>query len=410
MDNKSRQYILPIGPIHPAFKEPVMFEFEIEGEKILDVDVRLGFNHRGIEWMGLHRNPIQIIYLAERVCGICSFCHPFAFCRAIENLANIEVPERAEYIRVIIAEIERIHSHILWAGVLAHEMGFDSLLYLSWKIREKVMDITELLTGNRITKGILMIGGVRRNINEKQIKKIEEMIRYYRKNLKILKDVFLYDPTVLARTKGVGILSKEDALKLCAVGPTARASGVSKDVRQDQAYAAYADLDFKAVTPEKFTGKITGDVFDRIVVRLFELEQSLDIIEECIEKIPNGKILSEEKIPLLMQKLKVSGEGLGRHEAPRGEVIHYVKMTGKEEPYTWKIRPPTYNNISSWKPMLIGEQIADIPIVAVSIDPCISCTDRVAVVRNGKRKILTKEFLHELSIKKTKKIKRENGN
>ena len=402
-------YTLPIGPIHPALKEPVMFEFEIDGEKIVNVDVKAGQVHRGIEWIGTQRNPIQILYLAERICGICNISHPFAYCRAVENIADVEVPEKAEYIRVIIAELERIHSHILWAGVAAHEVGFDSVLYLSWRLRENVMDLIEYLTGNRVTKAMFTIGGVRRDITKDQYPKIENTIKYYRENMGKLKHVFLDDKTFKLRCRDCGILTKNNALKLCAVGPTTRASGVKKDVRVDQAYSAYGDLDIDYITPDLLTGEVKGDVYDRIVVRLLEVEQSLDLIEQCLDRMPvSGNIAAEEKIPKLLAMLKkAEGEDVGRHEAPRGEVIHYVKLTGEEHPYTWKVRAPTYNNILPWIPMLLGEQIADIPIVAASTDPCLSCTNRVAIVENGKKNILTDEDLHRLSVEKTRRLMRK---
>lgn len=397
------KYTLPIGPIHPALKEPILFEFEMNGERIANVDIKPGHNHRGIEWAGMRRNPIQIIYLAERICGICSASHPFAFCMAMENAANIPVPDRAQYIRTIIAELERIHSHILWAGVAAHELGFDSVLYLTWRVREKVLDILEYLTGNRINYAMYMIGGIRRDITDEQVPKIREALNYYKGLLEKLGNIFLKDPTIRMRTRNVGVLTKEEALKLCAVGPTTRASGVGKDVRQDYAYAAYTDLDVKAITPDMLTGKVIGDVYDRIIVRLLEIKQSVDIIEECLKNMPSGEIMSEPKIPKLLINLKKAvGEGIGRHEAPRGEVFHYVKLDGKENPYTWKARAPTYNNLLSWIPMLVGEQIADIPIVVASTDPCISCTDRVAVIRKNKKDILTKEILHKMCVEKTK--------
>ena len=401
-------YTLPIGPIHPALKEPISFEFELDGEKIVNVDIKLGQIHRGIEWIGTHRNPVQIIYLAERICGICNISHPFAFCRAVENIANIELPERAAYIRSIVAELERIHSHILWAGVAAHEIGFDSVLYLTWRMREKVLDLIEYLTGNRITKAMFMIGGVRRNITKEQYPKISETLEYYKKNLGKLKHVFLDDKTIQLRSKKCGILTKEEALKLCAVGPTARASGVKKDVRVDQAYAAYGDLDIKAITPDILTGEVNGDVYDRIIVRLLEVGQSVDLIQQCIDQLPSGDILAEQKIPKLLAILKkTEGEGIGRHEAPRGEVIHYVKLDGKNaEPYTWRVRAPTYNNLMAWIPMLMNEQIADIPIVVASTDPCLSCTNRVVIIHDGKKEILNKEDLYRLSVEKTRRIKK----
>jgi len=400
-------YSIPIGPVHPSLKEPITFNFEIYGERIENVNLAPGDNHRGIEFMGMQRNPIQIIYLAERICGICSASHPFAFCRAVENAAGIEIPERAQYIRVIIAELERIHSHILWAGVAAHELGFDSVLYLSWRAREEVLDLLEYLTGNRINYGVFMIGGVRRDISEEQIPRIRKTLGYYKDIYSKIEDIFLNDPTIALRTKNVGVLTKEDALNFCAVGPTARASGVKKDIRQDQPYSAYADLEVKAITPDILTGVVNGDVYDRIIVRLLELVQSIQIIEQCLENMPAGEIVAEKKLVKLLNQLKkAKGEGIGRHEAPRGECIHYVKLNESEFPEVWKARAPTYNNLMSWVPMLLGQQIADIPIVIASIDPCIACMDRVTILNkdNGQKKVLTKKDLHELSVQKTRRI------
>ena len=399
-------YNMPICPIHPALKEPVAFEFEIDGERIVDVDVSLGHVHRTVEWAATKRNPIQILYLAERICGICSYCHPGAFTLAVENIANIEVPERAEYLRVIQAELERICSHVLWAGVAAHEIGFDSVLFLTWQIREKVLDLTEYLTGNRITKGIITIGGVRRDITKEHHPKIFATLNYLKDNFEKLRKVYLDDKTFKMRAQGCGILTKEDALKLCAVGPTARGSGVKKDVRVNQAYFSFADLDIECITPDVITGEVNGDVYDRIIVRLLEVKQSIDLIEQCIDKMPDGDIVSEPKVAKILTMLKkAGGESIGRMEAPRGEVIHYVKLVEDEEyPFTWKVRAPTYNNIMPWVPMLKGEQIADIPIVAASTDPCMSCTNRVAIVDSGKKYELNKEELHRLSVEKTRRL------
>ena len=399
-------YKLPIGPIHPALKEPVMFKFEIDGEKIIDVDVELGHVHRAIEWTGMRRNPIQIIYLAERICGICSFVHPMAFCRAVENACDIQVPERADYLRVVHGELERIASHLLWAGVAAHEVGFDTVLYLTWEIREKILDLIEYLTGNRVTKAILTIGGVRRDITPDHYPKINETLKYLKDNFEKLRHTFLDDKTFKMRSKGCGILTYEDALRLCAVGPTTRASGVKKDVRADQPYAAYSDLDVDYITPDKLTGEVNGDVYDRIIVRLLEVKQSIELIERAIDQMPTGNLVSEPKIPKLLNYIKkTAGEGIGRDEAPRGEVIHYIKFDGENEhPFTWKVRASTYNNILPWIPMLKGEQIADIPIVAASTDPCMSCTNRVIIINKNKKYMLNKEQLHNLSIKKTRRL------
>ena len=402
------KYEIPIGPIHPALKEPILLQLTVEGEEIKDVDVIASQNHRGIEWIGMNRNnPVQSIYIAERICGICNISHPAAVILAVEEAMNMEVPDRAQYIRVIQCELERIHSHLLWAGVAAHEIGFDSLLHYTWKVREKVMDILELVNGNRVTKAIMMYGGVRRDIKKEHIPKIKKMLEYYKEGFNKLAKFFLEDKTIEMRTRNVGILTKEDALKLSAIGPTARASGVKKDVRQDQPYFAYPDFDVKAITPDMFTGEVVGDTYDRIVVRLLEVKQSVEIIERALDEMPSGDILAEPKlVKLLMDLKKAEGEGVGRHEAPRGEVIHYVKLKKDFEPFfSWKVRAPTYSNIMSWIPMLKGCQIADAPIVAASIDPCISCTNRVIRINNdGKREIIGGDELHRLSVKKTKRL------
>ena len=408
---ENRTFEIPIGPVHPALKEQIRFTFQVEGERIVGVDIKPGFAHRGIEFMGMHRNLIQVLYLAERICGICSISHPIALIQAVENAAGIEVPPRAQYIRVIVAELERIHSHLLWAGVAAHELGFDTLLHLTWKVREKVLDILEELTGNRVNYAIPIYGGVRRDIAAEQYPRVQDMIRYYRGLFEELCDRFLNDASVEARTRDVGVLEPEEAEELCAVGPTARASGLRKDVRQDWPYLVYGDLEVKAITPEDYGLETRGDVYDRIVVRLLEVGQSLSIIERCLEEMPEGEITSIPKIPALLAQLKkAEGEGIGRHEAPRGEVIHYVRLeAGVEAPVVWKVKAPTYSNLLSWYPMFEDQEIADIPIVTASIDPCICCLDRVHIVRGRSEQVMWKEELLKLSWEKTRKIVMGNG-
>ena len=402
-------FTIPVGPIHPAVHEPVRLDLTIDGEEILDVDIIAGQVHRGIEWLGMNRNnAIQNIYLAERICGICSATHPFSFVQACERAANIEVPKRADYIRTIVAEIERIHSHLLWAGVAAHEIGFDSVFYLVWRVREEIMDLTEYITGHRNTKAMYMIGGVRRDIVKEQFPRIRQSLEYYKSIFGQLKTVFLDDVTIKLRTRNIGILTKEDALRFSVAGPTVRASGVPKDVRQDQAFGAYADLNVKAITPDIVTGTVVGDVYDRIIVRLLEVKQSVEIIEQCLEGIPEGEITSEPKLVKLLATLKkAEGEGVGRTEAPRGECFHYVRMAAGEETLAnWKVRAPTYANLMPIPFMLKGGQIADVPITFASIDPCISCTNRAMVmdIGTGRKFSLENEDLHKLSIEKTRRL------
>ena len=286
---------IPIGPIHPALKEPIRLTFRVRGERIVGVEIRTGFAHRGIEFMGMRqgRNLIQILYLAERICGICSVSHPIAFTQAVERAAGIEVPPRAQYIRVIISELERIHSHLLWAGVAAHELGFDTLLHLTWRVREKVLDILEELSGNRIDYAIPIFGGVRRDITPEQYPKVWEALRYYRGLLEQLLDAFLNDPTVRARTRGVGVLEPKEAEELCAVGPTARASGLRKVVRQDRPYLAYSDFEVKALTPEDYGLTPKGEeAFWRW----------------ALSPVPRVRLLRYELVPTLFVLLTLSPE------------------------------------------------------------------------------------------------------
>jgi len=404
-------YTIPVGPIHPALKEPIQLMLEIEGEKVVNADVLVGQVHRSIEWLGMNRNnPVQTLYLAERICGICNICHPFCLAMAVEQAANITVPDRAEYIRVIAAEMERIHSHILWAGVAAHEIGFDTVFYLTWRVREEIMDIIEYVFGNRVTKAVLQFGGVRRDITAEQLPRIRKSLDYYKSIFEHLRRIFLEDKTVRMRTRNVGILGTEDALKLLAVGPTGRASGVPKDVRQDQPYSAYADLNVKAITPDIITGTVVGDVYDRIIVRLLEVKQAVEIIEECIARMPEGPIMSETKMPRLLKLLTdAAGEGVARVEAPRGEDIHYVRMeAGQSTLATWKVRAPTYVNLVCVPTILKGMQIADVPITFASLDPCMSCTNRVAITdrATGRKSVVGYEELHRLSVEKTKELQR----
>lgn len=407
MSSKKAPYELPIGPIHPALKEPINFSFTMNGEVVEEVDFEPGRAHRGIEWMGMRRNPVQIIHLCDRICGICGVSHALAFAQAIEQIANVEVPDRAYFVRTIIAEFERIQSHLLWAGVAAHELGFDTLFYLAWQVREESLDLIEYITGNRINYGIIQLGGTRRDITPDMFPRIEQGLKYYEDLFEKMVNLFLNDKTIHMRCRNSGVLSKKRALELGTVGPTSRASGLAMDVRKDSPYAAYGDVDFDVILPDVYGNETIGDVYDRIVVRLYEIPQSISIIRQCMAQMPDGPVLAEEKYAKLLLNLKkAAGEAFGRVEAPRGEDLHYVRMNGKQEPpEMWKVKASTYSNQMAWIEILRGEQIADIPIIVASIDPCMSCTDRVAVINHeGEGSILTKEYLHRLSVEKTRRM------
>lgn len=410
--SKSTTYKLQIGPTHPAFKEPIRFEFEVDGERILNCDIDMGYTHRGIEKVIVQRNFIQAIYLLERVCGICSFSHPMAYCLAIENAAQIDVPPRAKYIRTIIGELERLHSHLLWTGVAAHEIGFDTLFYYTWDIREKVMDAMEAITGNRVNYAMLTIGGVRRDITEDLLPFLKSTVSYYEELYTKTAEILLDDVSIKLRSEGVGVLTYEQAVNLCAVGPTARASGLAKDVRVDYPVNAYPDIKWlKAITPRDFGKEPKGDVYDRFIVRVLEMKQSIDIIEFCIDNMPDGLIATETNAIKLINSLKkVESEGIGRYEAPRGEVTHYHILDKREGPVCSKVKAPTYSNIIAWIPMFNGAEIADIPLIMSAIDPCIACADRMSMVSPGGKKFhMSSSDLRNLSLKKMDKIRGIKG-
>jgi len=392
--HNSKDFKIPIGPQHPALKEPEGFSVALKGEKILGVDIRLGYNHRGIEKAAEERTYIQDIYLIERVCGICSHSHSTCFIQAVEEIAGLAVPRRALYIRTIIGELERIHSHLLWLGVAGHEIGFDTLLMYSWRDREVVMDILASITGNRVNYGMNTIGGVRRDISPEQSQEILIALDILEERTKYYIEIATQESTIIKRLSGVGVLSREDVLRLDAVGPTARASGVKRDVRADDPYAAYGELEFKVITDERC------DVYGRTVVRVKELMESYKIIRQALKNLPDGPIAikAPRKIP--------AGEALSRYEAPRGEDVHYVRANGTEKPERVKIRAPTLANIQAVKHMLRDRYLADMPIVIAAIDPCFSCTDRRIALKEQESatgKIISWPALHAYSLEWYKK-------
>lgn len=387
--HNSEEFKIPIGPQHPALKEPESFSLALKGEKILGVDIRLGYNHRGIEKACEERTYIQDLYLIERICGICSHAHSTCFVQAVEEIAGLAVPERALYIRTLVAELERIHSHLLWLGVAGHEIGFDTLLMYTWRDREIVMDILATLTGNRVNYGINTIGGVRRDLDEKQRQEILSGVNILEERTKYYIEVATEETTIIERLSGVGVLSKEIALKLDAVGPTARASGISRDVRKDDPYAAYDKISFDVITDERC------DVYGRTVVRVKELMESYKMIRQILKDVPEGpiSIKAARKIP--------AGEALSRYEAPRGEDMHFVKSNGSEKPERVKVRAPTLANVQAVKEMLKDRFLADMPIVVAAIDPCFSCTDRLVAIADfshQENNVINWQQLHDYSI------------
>jgi NADH-quinone oxidoreductase subunit D len=389
--------IIPIGPYHPLQEEPACFRLHVEGERVLKLDIQLGYNHRGVEKLAEAKSYDQLLFLVERICGICSTSHPFASVNALENLIGVSIPERAKYIRSIVGELERIHSHLLWLGLAGHFIGYNTVFMWTWKARETVLDVLESISGNRQNYTMFKVGGVRRDIKSEEIPRYLRELDRLRSSVDLLRGAIMDDPVIHARTKGVGVLTADDVRQFGAVGPLARASGVDIDVRRDDPYAAYDRVGWKVITAHN------GDIFDKIIVRILEMYESLSIITQCLNELPPGEIDARVKeIP--------PGEGIGRHEAPRGEVIHYVRSDGTNRPARYKIRAPSYMNVATNVKSVVGGTIADATITLAAVDPCYCCTERaVAVDSTTGDRLYGGDELIRLSREKTRRIMAELG-
>lgn len=354
--------IIPFGPQHPVLPEPVHLDLVLEDEKVVEARPSIGFIHRGLEKLVEKKDYHEFVYVAERVCGICSFIHGQTYCQAIEAIMNIPVPPRALYLRTVWGELSRIHSHLLWLGLMADAVGFESLFMHSWRVREKILNIIESTTGGRVIFGTCKIGGVRRDIEPDAIRSILADLGTIEQDIHDITNVFLHDRSVKDRLCGVGVLSRQDAYDLGCVGPSLRASGVSQDMRK-LGYAAFNDLEFSPIT------RTEGDSFARCAVRCDELFQSIDLIRQALTKIPAGEIA-----------VKVTGnpngEFVARTEQPRGEVVYCVQANGTKNLQRFRVRTPTFANLPALVKLLQGCELADVPVLVLTIDPCISCTER----------------------------------
>ncbi|MBU8921338.1 MAG: nickel-dependent hydrogenase large subunit [Bacteroidales bacterium] len=393
---------IPIGPFHPILEEPEFFELHVDGEKVVDIDMTIGWSHRGIEILSEHKTWDQVPFLVERICGICSCSHPYAYVKAVEDLLQVEVPKRAQYVRVIIAELERLHSHLLWTGLAGHFIGYNTVFMWCWKYREPVLDILEAVTGNRNHYAMMRIGGVRRDIPMEEYGNIRKLLDYVWEKNNMLTNAILDDPVIHARTKNVGILDKKHCRLYGALGPTARAGGYDVDARRDHPIDAYGELDFDVIVCKN------GDVFDKAVVRQLENFESIKIIRQCLDRLEDLGPGTEEDLCLEIGEIP-PGEGIGTYEAPRGEVFHYIRSNGKNMPMRHKVRAPSFNNILTNEHSVIGNSVADAGLITAAVDPCYSCTERVGRVDvgTGDRYMMSEGDLIRLSQEKTEQIRKE---
>ncbi len=358
----AKQSVVPFGPQHPVLPEPVHLDLVLEDEVVVKAVPSIGFIHRGLEKLVETKDFKEYVYIAERVCGICSFGHGMGYCQCLEDIMHVEIPPRAKYLRTIWMEMSRVHSHLLWLGLLADALGFESLFMQSWRLREKILDMFDATTGGRVIFSVNCVGGVLKDMDDTMLKTIVDTVNDMEKELRPIAEAFLHNYTVGTRLYGLGVLSAEHAQMMGAVGPTARASGVSYDARE-LGSAAYGDLDFEPIISKE------GDSLARCDVRIREIFQSFDLIRQAVAKIPQGPIA----VPV---KGNPNGEHFLQFEQPRGEAIYYVKANGTRFIDRFRLRTPTTSNIPAMLEMLKGCQLADVALLILTIDPCISCTER----------------------------------
>ncbi len=354
--------VIPFGPQHPVLPEPIHLDLVMEDEKVVEAVPSIGFVHRGFEKLVEKMDYTKMVYVADRICGICAFIHSLAYCQAVEEVMRVEVPARAKFLRTIWAEMARISSHMLWLGLTADAFGFESLFMECFRIREKMLDLIEEMTGGRVIFGVCKIGGVRRDVTPEALAGAVGRVNALAVRARRAADVFLEDSSVKHRLVGIGIISREQAQDLGAVGPVMRASGIAQDTRT-LGYAAYKEVDFHPIV------ETAGDCYARCAVRIGEVFQSVDIINQAAGKIPAGE--TEVKVTG-----NPDGEFFSRCEQPRGEVIHYVKGNGTRHLQRYRVRTPTFANIPTLVKMLPGCDLADVPVLILTIDPCISCSER----------------------------------
>ena len=355
---------IPIGPQHPLLKEPMSLRLDMSGEQVVAASLRIGYVHRGIERLCQGRTYLQNLHLVERVCGICSHVHTTTYCQAVEALLGIEVPLRAAYIRVLLCELERIHSHLLWLGVLAEAIGFTTIFMYAWRDREIILDLMEELSGGRISHAVNVIGGVRIQVPPTEAQLLRQKLAQFGEQVALFRDLLEKDRSFQRRTRGVGQMSLSMVHDLGIVGPAARASGCDLDMRRALPYAAYPRLGFRVVTA---TG---GDVWTRAQLRFDEIMESVQLCHQVMVTMPPGPIAV--RVPRQVP----AGEVVMRCEAPRGELLYYVRSDGSDHPARIKIRTPTLPTLMALARQLPGLEAADVAAVVAGADLCVACADR----------------------------------
>jgi ech hydrogenase subunit E len=360
-----KQYEIPVGAQHISLLEPLHFKFTTENERIVDTAANVFYVHRGIEKACCSKFKFrQVSFVVGRVCGLCSISHTTAYSQVAEKLVKIEVPPRAKYLRILVIELDRIHSHLLCLSHVAENSGFEALFMKTMQYREAFMELLEAVCGNRVQYDFAIVGGVARDLKPEVGRMIMERLNRFKAQLKELLDIYQSNWSLSLKNKGAGAITRQDALRLNVVGPFARAAGLAVDVRNEtEDLLPWKEVGFTVVTGT------SGDVYARNLVRLHEIEVSMRIIENVVNGLPESALVTETKaFP--------DGEAVVRIEAPRGELFYYAKGNKTQVLERLKIKAPTFSNISAMVEGFQGSEYGSAPAIIASYDPCLSCTAR----------------------------------
>ena len=361
------ELVINMGPQHPSTHGVLRVVLRLDGERVVDADVVIGYIHRGIEKLSENRDWTQIILLTDRMDYVAAATNNLGYCETVEKLMEIEVPRRARYIRTVLAELQRIASHCLWLGTHAMDIGAMTVFLYAFRERELVLDLFEDYCGARLTYNSMRIGGLPLDIPTGWDTKVRAFCDLMEGKIDEYETLLTNNRIWLERTRDIGVISAEDAIGLGLCGPPLRGSGVYRDVRKDEPYAAYDEMDFLVPLGTR------GDTYDRYLIRLEEFRQSIRIIRQALDGLPEGPIMG--KVPRLIKPK--AGETYHAIESPKGELGYFIVSDGRAtNPYRFRVRPPSFCNLQGLRPLIIGHLVADVVALIGTIDIVLGEVDR----------------------------------
>ena len=363
----TNELVINMGPQHPSTHGVLRVILRLDGERVIDSDIVIGYLHRGVEKLCEHRDWTQIVLITDRIDYVAAATNNLGYCETVEKLMSVEVPPRARYIRTILAELQRIASHALWLGTHAMDLGALTVFLYTMRERELVLDLFEEYCGARLTYNAMRIGGLPLDIPPGWDRKVREFCNIFGEKVAEYEQLLTHNRIWRERTRGIGPITASDAIAIGFSGPPLRASGVMRDVRKDEPYAAYADFDFDVPLG------LAGDTYDRYLVRIEEFHQSVRIIRQALDGLPEGPIIG--KVPRLIKP--PAGETYHAIESPKGELGYFIASDGKSNtPYRFRVRPPSFCNLQALRPLIRGHLVADVVALIGSVDVVLGEVDR----------------------------------